>query len=218
MKVKINTPEIAALRLAVENKVGYPMRSPRHFTALSFEIEEVAKEYLSDSTLQRLWQYKVGYTTTAIQTLNILCHYLGISDWETFCDQLKDSSGTESEMNSNDSIDIDSLKIGTLIHIGWLPDRSCIIRYLGDHCFEAVETLNSKLNVGDTFTCINMQKGREMCLDRLHREGQPEMSYVIGTRNGLTSLEIVNNCSTPPLKKSRKIKPAAQVGRPIIPK
>ncbi len=199
MRVKINKPEIMALRLAVENKFGCPLRAPRHFTALSYEIEETAREYLSETTLQRLWQYKVGYPTAAIQTLNVLCHYLNISDWETFCNRIDDMSGVESTMHSNDGIDIDSLKIGTRIRIGWLPDRLCVVRYLGDYRFEAVETHNSKLCVGDTFTCINMQKGREMYLDCLKR-GQSEMSYVIGTRNGLTTLEIVNNYSTPPLK------------------
>ncbi len=219
MRVKINKPEIAALRLAAEDKFGCPLRAPRHFTALSFEIEETTKEYLSETTLQRLWQYKAGYPTAAIQTLNVLCHYLGISDWEAFCSSINDSSGIESQMRSNDGIDIDSLKAGTRIRFGWLPDRLCVVKYLGDHRFEAVETHNSKLCVGDTFTCINMQKGREMCLDRLKRKGQPEMSYVIGTRNGLTSLEIVNDCITLlPLKKSRKTKPAAQAGRPVISK
>ncbi len=192
MKIKIDTPEIAALRLAVEEKFGFPLRAPRHFTTLSMEIEEVTREYLSETTLQRLWQYKIGYPTAAIHTLNVLCHYLGISDWEAFCAQLKESSGAESEMKSDDSIDIDSLKAGSRIHIGWLPDRTCLIRYLGDHRFEAIETHNSKLKVGDTFTCVHIQRGREMYLDKIKR-GESEMDCVIGSRNGITSLEILED-------------------------
>ncbi len=190
MKVKINTPEIAALRSAVENKFGTPVRTPRHFTALSFEIEDTTKEYLSDTTLQRLWQYKAGYGTTAIHTLNVLCHYLEMSDWEAFCNRLRSTSGSESDMNSNYSVDIDSLEIGTLVRFGWLPDRLCVVKYLGAQRFEAVKTLNSKLEVGDTFTCVSMQIGREMFLEHLKR-GESEMSYVVGSRNGLTTLEIV---------------------------
>lgn len=29
-------------------------------------------------------------------------------------------------------IDVDSLKVGTQIRIGWLPDRLCVIKYLGN--------------------------------------------------------------------------------------
>ena len=188
MRVRFDTSEIAALRLAVEKKFGSPVRTPRHFTALSFQIEDIAREYLSDTTLQRLWQYKTGYSTVAIHTLNVLCHYLGISDWETFCTQLKESSDAESEMKPVDGIDIDSLKAGTRIFIGWLPNRTCIIKYLGNHRFETIEAHNSKLQVGDTFTCINIQKGRELYLDKVQR-GESEMYYVIGTRNGLTTLK-----------------------------
>ncbi len=192
MRVKIDTPEIAALRLAVEGKFGFPLRAPRHFTTLSIEIEEVTREYLSETTLQRLWQYKLGYSTVAIHTLNVLCHYLEISDWEAFCCQLESTSGIESIMHPNSGIDIDSLKIGTRIRIGWLPDRLCIVKYLGDHRFEAIETRNSQLSVGDTFNCINMQKGQAMYLDHLKR-GETEMDYVIGSRNGLTTLEMVQD-------------------------
>lgn len=190
MRVNINTPEISALRQAVEQKFGCPLRAPRHFTSLSFDIEDALSEYLSGTTLQRLWQYKAGYSTTAIHTLNVLCHYLGVSDWETFCRQLKDSSKVESLMETKNGIDIGALKTGTKIRIGWLPDRLCIIKYLGNYRFEAIETTNSKLRAGDTFTCVHMQLGREMCLDRLVRDTS-DMNYVIGTRNGLTILEIV---------------------------
>ncbi|MBQ7623376.1 MAG: hypothetical protein IJS66_06535 [Bacteroidales bacterium] len=93
-------------------------------------------------------------------------------------------------MDGRDGIDIDSLAVGTRIRIGWLPDRLCVIKYLGNYRFEAVETRNSKLCAGDTFTCVHMQLGKEMCLDRLVRENL-DLNYVIGTRNGLTTLEII---------------------------
>ena len=191
MRVSINTPEIAALRLEVERKFGCTLRAPRHFSALSFDIGEAVKGcYLSETTLQRLWKYKSGYSTTAIHTLNVLCQYLGISDWETFCSRLKGDSEIESTMGEKGCIDVDSLAVGTRIRIGWLPDRMCVVKYLGNCRFEAIETHNSKLCAGDTFSCVHMQLGREMCLDRLVRDNS-DVNYVIGTRNGLTTLEII---------------------------
>lgn len=191
MRVDINKPEIGALRTAVEQKFGCPMRAPRHFTSLSYDIEEALREYLSETTLQRLWLYKAGYRTVAIHSLNVLSRYVGHSDWEAFCAHLKDNSEVESVLFDGESISIKDLKQGSRIRIGWQPDRDCIIEYLGDFRFRAVETHNAKLSAGDTFTCMRMQIGHEMCLDNLLR-GESDMNYVIGTRNGLTTLEILD--------------------------
>lgn len=190
MKIKTNTPEIAALRAAVEQKYGISLKTPRHFSSLSEDIGESIRDYLSDTTLQRVWQYKAGYDSIAIHTLNVLSRYVGYSDWESFCRRLKDLSNVESVMYDGASIDVKNLAVGTTLRIGWLPDRVCIIKYLGDFRFEAIETHNSKLCAGDIFTCVKMQIGREMCLDNLAR-GLMKMNYVIGTRNGLTNIDII---------------------------
>lgn len=190
MRISTHCPELAALRLAVEQKFGSPIRVPRHFTSLSFDMEETLKEYLSETTLQRVWHYKSGYNTVSINTLNVLCHYIGYSDWDKFCLDIKSSTPIESLLFEGDSIRIADLDIGTVIKIGWLPDRVCLIKYLGGFRFEALETHNSKLSAGDIFTCVGIQKGRPMCIENLVR-GNSDMSYVIGSKNGLTSLEII---------------------------
>jgi len=192
MRVKINIPEIATLREAVTQRYGMPVNTPRHFSSLSSEILDAVREYISETTLQRLWLYKTGYDTVAIHTLNVLSHYIGYSDWEAYCKHLKESSGVESIMFDGEKINVDKLKIGTKVRISWMPDRTCIIKYIGNFRFEAIETHNSKLAAGDTFTCTQMQLGREMCLDNLVR-GSSDMSYVIGTRNGLTDLSIIED-------------------------
>ena len=167
------------------------MRTPRHFTSLSYDVEERLKEYLSESTLQRLWQYKSGYNTVAVHTLNVLSRYVGCGDWDSFCKNLKTSSLEESEMFDGGAINAADLPVGTLVKIGWRPDRLCTIKYLGNCRFEAVETHNAKLCAGDTFTCVQLQLGRELNLDNLVR-GESDLRYVIGSRNGLTTLEIIS--------------------------
>ena len=191
MRVDINIPEIASLRSAVEQKFGCPMRAPRHFTSLSFDIEEVLHEYLSETTLQRLWLYKSGYRTVAIHSLNVLSRYVGHTDWEAYCSQLRDNSKVESVLFDGSGISIKDLKPGSRIRIGWQPDRVCVIEYLGEFRFRAVETHNAKLSAGDTFNCTRIQIGHEMCLDNLVR-GESDMNYVIGTSNGLTMLEVLD--------------------------
>ena len=190
MRVKINTPEIAVLREEVEQRFGCPIKAPRHFSSLSFDIEESQKEYLSETTLQRVWLYKPGYSTVAIHTLNVLSRYCGYANWDVFKQYLKDSSNIESELFDGDVIDVSSLETGTRIKIGWRPDRICIIEYLGDLHFKAIETTNAKLQPGHIFKCSQIQLGRELRLDNIRR-ADTQMSYIAGTRNGLTLLEIV---------------------------
>lgn len=190
MAVDIKSPEIAALREAVEQKLGFKVLTPRHFTALAEAVETELREYLSETTLQRLWEYKKGYDSVALHTLNVLSRYCGYTEWTSFCSHIKAESQVESELFTGDSLDIGKLKPGTKIKIAWRPDRVCIIEYLGNFRFCAIETHNSKLAAGDTFTCRHIQLGREMHLDDLVRGGA-DMSYVIGTRNGLTGLTVM---------------------------
>lgn len=189
MRVKINTPEIAVLRTEVEQRFGCPIQALRHFSVLSFDIEENQKEYLSETTLQRVWLYKSGYDTVAVHTLNVLSRYCGYANWNMFLQYLKDSSQEESEMFSGDVVEASSLETGVRVKLGWRPDRVCVIEYLGDLHFKVIESRNAKILAGDTFTCTKFQLGRELRLDNLWRSGV-EMSYVAGTRYGLTLLEI----------------------------
>lgn len=192
MRVKIGTPEIAVLREEVEQRFGCPIQAPRHFSALSFDIEENQNEYLSETTLQRVWLYKSGYDTVAVHTLNVLCRYCGYANWSIFLKCLKNSSPVESEMFSGDVLDASSLDVAARVRIGWRPDRICVFEYLGDLHFKVVESHNAKLQSGDVFTCSKFQLGRELRLDNLMRD-ETEMSYVAGTRNGLTLLELIKD-------------------------
>lgn len=190
MSVKINDPEMDGLRADVEKKFGMKMTLPRYFTQLSAAIMQEQKEYLSPTTLQRIWTYKTGYGRVSVHSLNVLCRYVGSSEWENYCQAKKEAQKVDSEMFKSEGIDVATLKAGTCIRIAWQPDRVCVIRYLGDYCFEAIETQNAKLCTGDKFTCLHIQKGREMVIGNLKRCNE-DMSYIVASRNGLTSLEII---------------------------
>jgi hypothetical protein len=72
------------------------------------------------------------------------------------------------------------------------PDRVCVIRYLGDNRFVAEQTLNSTMQAGDTFSCLQFQKGRELHLDDFRKADPGErFRYVVGLDSGLTTLEIM---------------------------
>ena len=98
----------------------------------------------------------------------------------------------ESELFIYKAICATDLNIGDKLRIGWPPDRICTIRYLVDINFIAEETANLTMQSGDTFSCIQVQKGRPLHLDNFRKAGSSEkLRYVVGINTGLTILEVI---------------------------
>ena len=74
--------------------------------------------------------------------------------------------------------------------LGWLPDRLVTVTYLGQNRFVVEESLNSSLQPGDSFECLQIQTGRPLYLDRFRRNGSlSESRYVAGEPHGLTTVK-----------------------------
>lgn len=54
MAVQTNIPQLAALRMAVEQRFGHGMESRYDYTQLGGDIERVTREHISENTLRRL--------------------------------------------------------------------------------------------------------------------------------------------------------------------
>ena len=199
-----------ALKSAVEKVAGFKLKGTKDFTSMVDFIEMETRAHISETTLQRLWGYSTrGRDVVSEHTLDVLSKVVGSADWEDFCKNLKASSGEESTIFSGDTIDSRDLEVGARLRIGWLPDRLCEIRYLGDNRFIAEACQNCKMQVGDTFSALQFQKGRELYLDHFVRGGSVgavdagcadggagdvapiESRYVVGEDHGLTTLEVL---------------------------
>lgn len=192
MNIKTDTPQISLLKQAVERTIDFPLSTHGDFLRLSAGIEFTLREHMSESTLERLWGYSTRhYDTVSIRTLNVLSRFAGHQSWEEFC-TTAEKAGSESELFADQAICSTDLNIGDKLRIGWPPDRICIIRYLGDNNFIAEETANSTMQPGDTFSCIQIQKGRPLHLDTFRKAGGSEkLRYVVGINTGLTILDII---------------------------
>lgn len=190
MNIKTDTPQIILLRQKVEQTIDFPLSTHGDFLRLSAGIEFTLREHMSESTLERLWGYSTRhYETVSVRTLNVIARFVGYSSWEVFCSSL---DGGESEMFSGEAVSSSDLSVDSCLRIGWPPDRVCVVRYLGNNRFIAEETLNSTMQPGDTFSCIQFQKGRQLHLDEFCRSGSSERQrYVVGINTGLTMLEIL---------------------------
>ena len=195
MGININTPQIIALRNEVERTFG-KITSHSYLQKLSEEIEQKCKEHISVSTLERFWNYSTrNATNISVRILDIISCFVGADSWEDFCNKYNKESNKESELFENkETINSSTLKEGTRIKIGWLPDRICEVEYMGDNRFVATHTENSSIKPGDSFKCLQMEQGRELYMDCFTREGE-EMNnstarYVVGQSSGITIIGI----------------------------
>ena len=199
MNFKTDLPQIVALRQQVEAKAGITLKTHGDFLRLVKIIEETMKEHISESTLERVWGYSTrGYDSISLRTLSLLSRFIGDEGFQAFCLRLKDEAQIESEMFVADAIVTNTLEMGDRLQIGWLPDRLILVRYLGNNRFVVEDSENSSIQSGDKFSCLQMQKGREMYMDLFQRATEkgtpnPNARYVVGQQNGLTTLKVVED-------------------------
>lgn len=195
MGIKSSVPQIKMLRLEVEKKFGKKCEVPSDFVGLTDQIELILKQHISPSTLERVWNYSTReQCAISMHTINILCEYIGCSDWTTFCKSLNESGVIDSEMVEGEYIPGNSLLIGDRLEIGWLPDRKCVIEYLGEYKFRAIHCENSTMQAGDTFKCVEFMKNQPAIMDEFIQSGDPDQfpkRYVAGKHHGLSFISIL---------------------------
>ena len=192
MAIESNIPEISLLKNRVGNVYSRPLSVHSDFVGLSEQIFLKTKAHISETTLERLWNYSTrGYSTVSRRTLDVLCEYADAENWTAFLKRLKTESVSESDMFDEEAIHSDDLKEGDRLRIGWAPDRICVIRYLGGARYVAEETINSKLQPSDTFSCLQFQLHEPLFMEQLTRSGGEggHERYGVGLRNGLTLLQ-----------------------------
>ena len=195
MSIRRDIPQIIALRDRVETRFGKRLAVHADFLSLVDVIERQQREHISETTIERVWGYSTrGYDTVSLRTLDVLSEYACGVCWEKFCEQLSAQMGVDSELYNVDHIATSDLAVGERLQIGWLPDRLCTVRYLGDNRFVAEQCSNAKIQAGDTFSCLQFALGMELQMTDFCRCNEPNteaLSYIVGRQNGLTTLRLI---------------------------
>lgn len=192
MAINRNLPEIGVLLRQIEDKIGFRPVVHDHFDTLRCLVFNEIKEHMSETTLERVWGYSTrGYKNVSLRTLNVLSVFAGYDCWENFCTALRERGGIESDMFDTECVSTADLAEGESLIIGWQPNRLCRITYLGNNRFVADETLNSKLRAGDTFSCLQLQRGTPLFMENvISADGQPYAPRLgVGLRNGLSLIQ-----------------------------
>lgn len=172
------------LREMIERMVGRKMVVPRDFVWLSEKVLERTQQRVSASTLRRFWGYVSEGVSASKFTKNVLANFLGYADFEEF--GLSQGTGEQqSKMVMGKEISCDDLYEGQQLKLSWLPDRTCIIRYLGNGSFRVLASENTRLAKDDTFECHHFINHEPAYLHAWkHGDGEPA-TYVIGKKNGI---------------------------------
>ena len=167
--------EVQHAKQAVEARYGSKPDSPADFAELSLHIKKATSKDISPDTLSRLWGYKKGYDTVRGSVIELLNAYARAEEESDFVYQI--------------AVKADDLQPGQRVRIAWLPDRTAVLEYTGDYRWRVVEVINSKLHVGDTFSCRAIAQGQPLIVDNLQTADQNYEGYTIGGKNGLTLVE-----------------------------
>ncbi|MCQ2342528.1 MAG: hypothetical protein MJZ75_03420 [Paludibacteraceae bacterium] len=177
------------LKNAIQKRINRTMESPKDFEYLSEQIQHTIGEYLSPTTLKRIFGFIPMNGTPRPSTLSILARYVGYSGWQDYLDK----QHVESDFVTTSKILTSELSIGQKITLAWNPNRECVIEYLGENRFVVLHSANAKLQIGDQFACAQFVVGQPMTASDFKSLREPSIpnTYIAGAKTGLTKLEIL---------------------------
>lgn len=183
-------PEVKYLLEEVQKVYGHRVSTSSDFELLSIAIEFSIGDSVSSSTLKRLWGYVHSSPKPRIATLDTLSKYVGKNDFRSFCEWLKSTEVFESTFFTAICACSSSLTAGDSVVIGWNPNRQVTMEYLGDNKFKVVDSVNSKLLVGDEFVVSEFILGYPLYISGILRDGEMTMPFLAGKKDGLTMISI----------------------------
>ncbi len=181
--VDLKQTELDRLKQEVEALVGRVINSPKDYDFLARQIMGYTNETLSVSTLKRIWGYVATQGNPSLYSLNLLSRMVGYPDWKSFSSS--DVDVISSRFFVKSKLMSEALLVGEEVRLTWMPGRVIIIVYRGNKLFEVRKSVNSKLMVGDTFSCQQFVTDEPLYLSNVCHDGIPPCSYVAGLHGGI---------------------------------
>ena len=144
---------------------------------------------MSPTTLKRLWGYIDGADTTRDSTLRILSQFIGFNNWDAFLKHLSENSEVQSNLVCTPHIEASKLNVDECVEVSWKPNRHCVFRYLGEERFIVEKAENSKLKVGNTFSCSFFILNEPLYIVNLVQGNNAPVDFVVGNKDGLCEIK-----------------------------
>lgn len=176
--------------------LGFIPSTPIEFSELSNTIFMKTKTRLSVSSIKRLWGY-VSYTNfPSRSTLNILARFNDFRDWESYVQEIKfgDETGeTNSSFVNNSILNANQLNIGDVITLGWDPEKGCKLEYISYLRFKVLESINIKLQPGDTCTINSICIDMPLFVSNIQRDTTVIPAYIGARQGGIKQIQVANH-------------------------
>lgn len=171
------------LRQRVESVLGRPMKTPKDFDFLVIQLSNCTHTLINNYTLKRFWGY-LKSTDVRVSTLNTLCQFIGYTSFDAFERSVENGTPQSSPILTQ-ILFCSELNRGDRIRLVWNPGRIVIARFEGIDLFTVEDSINSKLQIGDTFHCQQMVNQQPLVLTCLVHAGMEPCNYVCGEKDGI---------------------------------
>ena len=149
---------------------------------------------IGETTLKRM----LGFTsdsgrTPHRSTLNIIAEFLGYKDYSAMAIDLELPEVVISDFDEREAIETDTLNIGDIVEITYLPNRFFSLKYVGDSRFIIESVENSRnLLAGDIVKITHIEKGFPLYMAEVVRDGKNLGAYEAAKNGGLTYIEVLS--------------------------
>ena len=173
----------------LKEKSGSDLRLPSDCELLSLDIESKTGVHIGATTLKRLVGFAQDERTPHTSTLDAIARYLGYAHWEELS-KIEDNGNSDFD-SSDEEVRSADLQPDSIVEITYLPDRKVRMRYLGNCHYQVVESLNSKLQVGDELEIQNFVLHHPLLVLNVWRSGESMGQFTAGRVSGLSSVRIL---------------------------
>lgn len=193
----MNTTEISQellqLKVLLEKSIGRKLNTTTDYQYLEGVVWGRTNKMLSLSTLKRVWGYVEGYCSIRRSTLDILAKTVGYTSFEVFVnDYCNSEEAVSSKRLLTTVFSEQDVPVEGRVEITWNPMRRVLLKHLGKCKFVVEESENSKLSVGDTFSCLAFCLNQPLYLSEYVHKGSAPGYFVVGNKGGLTSVRVEN--------------------------
>ena len=165
------------------------LRLPSDCELLSLDIQSKTGVRIGATTLKRLLGFAQDERQPHASTLDAIACYLGYAHWDELA-KIEDEGNSDFN-NFSDELRSDSLQRGDSVQVTYLPDRQLLFEYQGNDRYLVVESLNSKLRVGDEVEIQNFILHHPLLVAQVWRNGDSLGQYTAGRVSGLSSIKVM---------------------------
>jgi len=177
------------IKKLLEVKLDKEIRYSSDIEHLSFDIEKYTNQRIGVNTLKRLFGQIEGVKEPRLYTLDTIARYLDFKNWDELVESF-DQSGN-SDFSTIEEIEVTKLTKGDKVQFKYTPDRCVTLGFLDDNRFEVIESLNSKLHLGDIVEINHFVLNYPIIANNVERNGVSLGKFTAGKVSGITSLRII---------------------------